>query len=244
MSQEPIYLFTDFGLQDPYVGQMRARLFADAPTAAVIDLHHHAPAYRPGIAGMLLANLVAQLPPGGCVIGVVDPGVGTQRGELAVHSGDRWLVGPDNGLFSAALANPGAEAYRLRLPCNPQESVSFHGRDRFAPAGAALVKGDFTVLGERAEEPIRDRPPREQVIYRDHYGNLMTGIAGQEAPTGSPRLLLGGHAIPRGRTFGEQDPGALFWYINSQGLVEVAAREASAADKLGLGPGAGAHWQS
>jgi hypothetical protein len=208
----------------------------------VVDLHHYAPAYRPDLAGCLLQSLLPYLPGGGVVVGVVDPGVGTARGELAIQCGGRWFVGPDNGLFSAVLDEPDRAAYRLALPSGAGESASFHGRDRFAPAAAALARGDFGVLGEPVADPVRVEVASGQVIYVDHYGNLMTGMAAEAAPAGDSRLRLGGKAVPAARTFGEVSPGALFWYCNSLGLVEVAAREDSAAAALGLGPGTPVAW--
>lgn len=237
----PIYLFTDFGFTDPYVGQMHARLVTEAPGTPVVDLHHYAPAFRPDLAGLLLGALLPYLPAGGVVVGVVDPGVGTERGELAVHRDGRWLVGPDNGLFSPVLG-PGGRAYRLALPARSGESVSFHGRDRFAPAAAALARGENGVLGPEVARPVRSEAVAEQVIYRDHYGNLITGLQTESQPDPQARLALAGTTMGHGRTFGDVAPGALFWYANSLGLVEVAAREASAAECLGVGPGQPVAW--
>lgn len=241
MHRSPVYLFTDFGLADPYVGQVHARLLAESPGVPVVDLHHYAPPFRPDLAARLLEALLDHLPPGGIVVGVVDPGVGTERGELAVEAGKRWFVGPDNGLFAAPLTDPQARAYRLALPQTAGVSVSFHGRDRFAPAAAALARGDDSVLGEEVGRPILGERVREEVIYSDHYGNLITGIPGEDVPLAG-NLVIGGREVGAGRTFGAVPPGELFWYVNSLGLVEVAAREASAAAELGLGVGAPVCW--
>lgn len=156
-----ILLFTDFGWTGPYVGQMKAVLAADAPGAALVDLMHDAPAFAPGPAGRLLAALLRDLPappdaPGPAtdtatdtapdvVLGVVDPGVGTARRPIAVRAGGRVFVGPDNGLFGPAVAAAGdprrADAWTLTL--RPTRlSASFHGRDLFAPAAAAVARGE------------------------------------------------------------------------------------------------------
>ena len=74
-----ILLFTDFGWQGPYVGEMKAVLAELAPATPVIDLMHDAPACRPDLAAHLLAALAARLPAGAIVVAVVDPGVGTER---------------------------------------------------------------------------------------------------------------------------------------------------------------------
>jgi hypothetical protein len=96
------------------------------------------------------------------------------------------------------------------------------------------------VLGERVNEPVRLAPQREQVIYTDHYGNLITGLAVPADTTAA--LRIDGKELAHARTFGEVAPGELFWYGNSLGLVEVAAREASAGALLGVGNGTPVAW--
>ena len=240
MAQPMIALYTDFGLSDPYVGQMHAAVLARAPGTAIVDLHHYAPTFAPGPGALLLEALVPFLPAQAVVVGVVDPGVGTERGSLAVWSRGHWFVGPDNGLFSPLLADPGAEAYRLVFPGKDSASASFHGRDIFAPVAAELVRGDRMVLGQAVTDPVRLAPRREQVIYADHYGNLITGLPGP-ADT-SAGLCIAGKELAYARTFGAVEPGELFWYGNSLGLVEVAAREASARGLLGAAEGAPVGW--
>ena len=83
-----IFLFTDFGAADLYVGQVKAVLARDAPGVAVIDLLHEAPAFNVRAGAHLLAALAAQLPAGSVTLAVVDPGVGGARCEgdgLAHH---------------------------------------------------------------------------------------------------------------------------------------------------------------
>jgi hypothetical protein len=240
MCGAPVILFTDFGTKDFYVGQMHARLAQAARGVNVVDLHHHAPAFTPGLAGLLLEALVPFLPDPAVIVGVVDPGVGTDRGTLALKRGERWFVGPDNGLFGSLLDVPGVEAYRLAPNRSGTVSDSFHGRDIFAPAAGALATGDQRVLGEPVEAPLRAEAPRNQVVYVDHYGNLMTGLAAPLEAGG--RLRLAGRMVEAARTFGEVAPGELFWYRNSLDRVEVAARETSAAALLGVGPGAEVAW--
>jgi hypothetical protein len=240
MTQPVIALFTDFGVTDPYVGQLHAAIHNRAPGTLVVDLHHYAPAFEPGPAGLLLEALLPYLPERAAVVGVVDPGVGTERGSLALWSRGHWLVGPDNGLFSPLLDDPGGSCYRIDLAGQAAASASFHGRDVFAPAAAELGRGDRLVLGPAVDEPVRLNPDRGRVIYCDHYGNLVTGLPAPEDPSGE--LHVSGHQLSPARTFGEVAPGELFWYRNSLGLVEVAAREASARDQLGVGAGTPVAW--
>ena len=97
-----IVLFTDFGLEGPYIGQVKARILAEAPNATIIDLFSDAPAHNPKACSYLLAAYVDAFPSGAIFLAVVDPGVGSNRAGVAVAAGGRWFVGPDNGLFEMA----------------------------------------------------------------------------------------------------------------------------------------------
>ena len=56
-----IVLVTDFGLAGPYVGQMKAVLYREAPGVPVVDLFHDAPAFDPMFAAYLLSGMIPGL---------------------------------------------------------------------------------------------------------------------------------------------------------------------------------------
>lgn len=232
----PIFLFTDFGLGGPYVGQMSAAILAVSPHCRVIDLMHDAPAMRPDLAAYLLPACCGALPRGAIVVAVVDPGVGGERAALLVESDGLSFVGPDNGLLARL---PRKTAVAL-IDWRPQTlSATFHGRDLFAPAAARLAA--------RMPLPVTPLPPiemqgadwptqAEQVVYVDGYGNCMTGIVAEDIDRDC-RIHVSGRMLGYAETFCRAPVGAPFWYANSQGLVEIAANGASAAELLSLAPG-------
>jgi S-adenosylmethionine hydrolase len=231
-----ICLFSDFGAADLYVGQVKAVLDARAPGVRVIDLLHEAPAFDVKAAAHLLAALVSRIPAGQVVIGVVDPGVGTDRGAVAVRAGSNWYVGPDNGLFSVVSARA-ARCEVWRLPAAPADAApSFHGRDVFAPVAAAIATDRFSDVSAAPADGLNvdlGAGDLAEVIYLDHYGNAWTGLRAAAVPP-THRLAVAGHALAHARVFGEAPPGAAFWYENSSGLVEIAVNRGSAARALGL----------
>ena len=81
-----ITLTTDFGLRDPFVGVMKGRILARAPTAHVVDLSHDILAHWPAEAGFWLARCHQYFPTGTVHVAVVDPGVGTAR-AIAMSGG-------------------------------------------------------------------------------------------------------------------------------------------------------------
>lgn len=228
-----IVLFTDFGTADPYVGQMHAALRArtDKP---VIDLLHHVPSFEARAGAYLLDALQRQLPAGAVFVCVVDPGVGGPRAPVMLQADGKWYVGPDNGLLNI-VARRAESPVAYRIDWRPESlSMSFHGRDLFAPAAASLAAGEGP---ESTPWTLRDTSswPEElaEIIYIDHYGNAMTGIRA-DVLSGSTVLRVRGRRLKARETFSAGAPGEPFWYRNSVGLVEIAVREDSAAALLEL----------
>ena len=232
-----IVMFTDFGAEGPYVGQMKAVLATEAPAARVIDLMHDAPVFQHKAAAYLLAALVAPLPDGIVVLGVVDPGVGrTDRRPVAARAGGRWFVGPDNGLFAVAARHAGASEW-WEISWRPERlSNTFHGRDLFAPVAARLANG-AAPPGPRLEAGravgMDWLPDLGEVVYLDRYGNATTGIRAATLPADAV-LKVADTSIRQARTFSDVRPGEAIWYENSSGLVEVAMNRANAAKVMGL----------
>jgi len=235
----PIFLFTDFGSADIYVGQVKAVLHARARACAVIDLLNDAPAFDIVANAHLLAALVRRLPAESIVLGVVDPGVGSQRGAVMLEAEGRWFIGPDNGLFSVVRARAAASAC-FTLDWLPQpESASFHGRDLFAPAAAAIASGRVDIRSRARETALEielDPADFPRIIYVDHYGNAMTGLRANTLDRRAS-LRLKGRVLHYVRVFTDAPRGEIFWYENSIGLVEIAANQANASSLLGLAVG-------
>ncbi len=231
-----IVLATDFGLDGPYTGQMKAVLYQEAPGIPVVDLFADLPAFGIEPAAYLLAAYTAEFPAGTVFLCVVDPGVGSARRAAAVQADGRWFVGPDNGLFNVIAARAQQLAW-WDIDWRPARlSASFHGRDLFAPVAARLARGE-AVPGRRVDAAERLLPgwpeELEKVVYIDPYGNAMTGIrASALAP--DAMLVAGGQRLARARTFSDVPPGTAFWYENANGLAEIAVNQGHAQQLLGL----------
>jgi hypothetical protein len=231
-----IVLFTDFGLAGPYTGQMLAVLQRDAPGVPAISLFADAPAGMPKPCAYLLAAYAEWFPAGTVFLAVVDPGVGGARRALIVEAGGRRFVGPDNGLFEPLLrraTEPRCWEITWRAPIL---SASFHGRDLFAPVAARLAAGAECAALARPAAPSREiswPDDLAEIVYVDRYGNALTGLRGDSVPQAA-RLVAGGHAIAPAETFSAVAQGEAFWYVNSNGLVEIAVNRGRADQALGL----------
>jgi len=235
-----IVLFTDFGLTGPYTGQMIAVIHHVAPDATVIPLFADAPASRPRPSAYLLAAYAAWFPAGTIFLCVVDPGVGGSRRPVVAEADSRLYVGPDNGVFDLVLRRA-ADSRLWEIGWRPPAlSASFHGRDLFAPVAGMLAKGELiTTLARQSDDRSADRDwPDDlaEIVYVDHYGNALTGLRGGVVPPDA-HLGVDGRKIAPATTFSSVPEGDAFWYVNSNGLAEIAVNQGRADDVLRLAIG-------
>ncbi|TVP77967.1 MAG: hypothetical protein EA352_02785 [Gemmatimonadales bacterium] len=247
-----ITLLTDFGTADGYVASMKGVMATTLPGVHLDDVAHDLDQGDVEGAARALGRYWSLWPRGTVHLVVVDPGVGTERRGMAVRADDRFLVGPDNGIFSRVLETCGSwTAVELAtgegLPLGPPASRTFHGRDLFAPAAAFLARGGhISRLGPSMGDPVL-LPGTEpslgpevsegRVMSADRFGNLITNLPG-ELLDGVEEVEVEGTSVPVGRTYADVEPGQPLALPNSDGLLEVAARDDSAARVLGAGPGA------
>lgn len=229
-----IVLFTDFGWNGPYVGQMKMVLHSRAPAVPVIDLMHDAPRFNAKASGYLLASLVTRFPAGAVFLAVVDPGVGNSgRRPVVVKTENYWLVGPDNGLFDP-LIRQSEQVSIYEILWRPQDlSASFHGRDLFAPVAAEIALNKQITCKTAVYSKVIDAQncPTDlfEIIYIDNFANLQSGITCQSIHRNSI-LMVQGKPVAYAETFSAVAMGEPFWYCNSQGLVEIAVNQGSAVD--------------
>lgn len=241
-----VTLLTDFGTADSYVAEMKGVLLAGFPGSVLVDVTHAVPPGDIRSGAYLLGRTWRRFPAGTVHLAVVDPGVGTERAALALRSQGHWFVGPDNGLFTQVLHDAEVQAVTLRVPAGA--APTFHGRDVFAPAAAALARGDaLDGLGEPlATIPIRlsyTEPRYEgksvigEILYVDRFGTLVTNLTTEVVPPYAVLEVEGLEVGPLRRTFGDVPTGGLLAYVGSDGAIEIAVRDGSAARRLGLGVG-------
>lgn len=246
-----VTLTTDFGLADGYVGAMKGVLLNIAPGAHLVDVSHDIAPQDVRQAAYVLRRAAPYFPRGTVHLAVVDPGVGSARRPLLVQTPDACFVGPDNGLFTFALDQPGATAYELnrREFWRPVVSRTFHGRDIFAPVAAHLANGRLPAdLGPPVADParlpeliaIQVKPGhlRGHVIHIDRFGNLITSIPAAWVAAGEWVCDIAGRRIVGiQQTYAAAQPGALVALVSSGDTVEVAVRDGSAAALLGVQTG-------
>lgn len=246
---------SDFGSRSPYPAAMKGA--AARGDVVFVDITHDVPRHDIRAGAYLLWSAAHAFPPGTVHCAVVDPRVGTARAALAVASGGHLFVGPDNGLLMPAARRLGSPRV-FRLVATPGRgagvSSTFHGRDVFAPAAARLAAGEpVETIGRPAQEfvdlafPVGRRRGRRlegEVLWVDPFGNVLTTIPGRllaGMPARRPvEVQVGAGSITAvvGTTFGDVSRGQAVAYVGSDGVVEVAINQGSAAAVTGAAPGA------
>ena len=237
-----ITLLTDFGTADGYVGEVKGMLLIGAPGADIVDITHDIPPHDVDRGRLTVMRYWRRFPAGTVHMAVVDPDVGMDRAAIAVLSDGQFLVGPDNGLLSPALLQPGAQV--VKLAAVPTASPTFHARDIFAPAAARLACGAaIETLGALGHDPVvllTPEPERDakgaivgMVVAIDHFGNAITNLMAIRAT----RVHVAGKTLRLVRAYGHLDAGEAGALIGSTGYLEIAVGEGSAAKQLGLAKG-------
>jgi hypothetical protein len=247
-----ITLTTDFGTRDPYVAAMKGILAARCPAATVMDLTHEIAPQDVREAAFFLLGACPFFPPGTIHVVVVDPGVGTSRRAVVAQIDHQYFVCPDNGVLTLMGSGATPRVHEIITPAFQRETVSatFHGRDLFAPAAAALACGHaLQDAGPPVDSLVQlDFPePRwdggrlcGEVMHIDRFGNLITNITRAYLEKGevSEVHVAGRHLSGVHETYGAAPPGGAVALVGSTGFLEISVNQGSAARHFGLGLGA------
>lgn len=235
-SRRLICLLTDFGLRDGYAGVMKAVIAGLAPGVQVIDLSHEVPAHQIRAAAFLLGTSYRFFPAGSIHVVVVDPGVGSTRRGLVVEWEGQFFVGPDNGVLSPVLDGLCFSLTRPEFWLS-EVSSTFQGRDVFSPVAARLALGiPVEILGDPVSDPVRLEIPvalrrsdgwHGEIVYVDHFGNLVTNIPADtlgSLPDRAPleAVLEGGTVWPVRGTYSDVQLGELCAVVGGYGFLELS----------------------
>ncbi len=244
-----ITLTTDFGLSSPYVGEMKVAMLSVNPAVRLVDVTHTVTRHSVLEGSFVMEQVIKYSPPGTVHVGVIDPGVGTERRAVLIE-GDQWFVVPDNGLATLPLKHLNARGAwaidfeRIRNFTGWRISSTFHGRDVFGPAGALIERG--IEPEEFADEISLDSlikldvmPRREgdtwvlRVIYVDDFGNVILNLEkyGRPREVELPDFSL---RVPYLKAYGQVKPGELLALLGSHDYLEIAVNRGSASERLGL----------
>jgi len=242
-----ITLLTDFG-DSYYPAVMKGVILSHCFDLQLIDVTHELPAFGLYSSAFILSVIIKNFSMPAVHLVVVDPGVGTDRNAIAVSIGNgSFIVGPDNGVLSWAIQETGYEARKIIAP--EGASMTFHGRDVFAPVAAELACDPeyFSSLGEKIA-PLRLPFPgfkkisdkiHAGVLFTDPFGNVIVSVHKNDHVFDTKKRLI---LLIEDRiydfeygTYGKIGPDRLCWHYDSSGYVELSVDRGNFARLSGLG---------
>ena len=223
-----IAITTDFG--DNFASaQLRAVLASLDFTGEIIENHSVTP-YSILEGAFQILTLSKFTPRQTIHLGVVDPGVGTDRKGIIIKTNNYHFVGPDNGLLYPAAVNDGIiSVYQIQeSKINGKISNTFHGRDIFIRVAAYLARGktvenlEAIAIGVQDIEKIGFK--KGQVLHIDHYGNIKIHWVEDVVPGQMLCITKEGKDIniPVVKTFSEVSPKEPFAFLGSSDTLELA----------------------
>lgn len=240
-SQPIITLTCDFG-DDFACSQLELVVHSLNPNIKFITTSKEVTPYSI-IEGSFIISQVYKISPRGSIhIGVVDPGVGSERRGIAIQTKNYWFVGPDNGLLLKAAVEDGIkQVFAINSQkVNPRSCVTFHGRDIFAhTAGLISLKKSLINFTTKVElETLVKLPDKKgEIVHIDPYGNIKLNYKPNGFKYGDKLNIKVGNkklALPYCKTFADVKPGGFLIYAGSHQTLEIAQNLGSAASKLKL----------
>lgn len=230
-----ITITTDFGDQFA-ASQLRAVIAALGFKGQVIE--NHSVTHFSVTEGAFQINQIAKFsPPCSIHLGVIDPGVGSDRWGVVIKTKRSWFVGPNNGLLYPSAKEEGIKGIWWIKESAFGEKISntFHGRDIFIKAAVYLAKGkspkSFGCI-KVTESDLEKREFQEgEIIHIDTYGNYKIHWP-YKLTLGKTILVKNGHKkpfkIPVVRTFDDVKPNQPLAFLGSHGTLEIAINLESA----------------
>ena len=136
----------------------------------------------------------------------------------------------------------------------PGEATTFDGRDIFAPVAAHLASGVSLDAVGSAIDPnallpgvlpvseVNDDTVSAEVLWIDHFGNAQLNVDPDDlSPLGSRFSVRVGDNVRPARTasaYADIAAGEIGLVTDSAGLVSIAVQRGSAAQIMGIAPGA------
>ncbi len=244
-----ITITSDLGDKDYYVPSLKAALLNLAPQAHLIDLSHTLPLFDILETAFLVKNAYHRFPEGSIHLIAVDPDSGTQA-PVAMKMNGHFFIAPDNGILSLIREN---EENESRDITNEELYLNRKGRSFFSlnflvPAAAFLAMGGkFEALGEVSQikelfwgEPsYSENALRGLIQHIDRFGNAVTNIKKTTFMDvkldRSFQIFIRNVRLQRIiSSYADVAKGEALALFGDHGLLEIAIREGSAQQLLGL----------
>lgn len=242
-----ITLTSDLGNRSHYTAIVKGVVYSAFLEVKVIDITHEIPSFDVMEAAYVVKNTYAAFPKGSIHLIAVDPEYGEVKTGIVMYYDGHYFVAPDNGICSLICENGEHECVLISAALNVYPR-SFRAAGVLAPAAAAIAKGKkMSEIGhQHAMKELYWGAPsfsknalRGKIIHIDKFGNAITNIDKTtflEAKKDNPfQIVLRSLRIQRiVSTYSDVPKSDALAIFGQTGYLEIAMREASAAELFGL----------
>ena len=244
-----ITLTSDLGSGSHYPAVLKGIIFSSYPAATIVDISHEVSSFDIMEAAYLVKNTYKAYPEGSVHLIGVDPLVHSDCESIALLHEGQFFVGPNNGVM-ALICEAAPEAVEITNNdiFRTQFPISFRAARCFAPASAFLASGGpLKELGPHCElkalhwgEPsYSENCLRGKIIHIDKFGNAITNIRRENflSLKNGRRFEIFIRNVRLKRivnTYSDVNKADALAIFGESASLEIAMREASAAELLGL----------
>jgi hypothetical protein len=182
-----ITLTTDFGTKDPYVSAVKGAIYTEIEQATIVDISNEIKPFNITEAAYVLKNAYAKFPKGTIHIVTINVEETLNNKHIVACINEHFFICADNGLLSLIFDQDQPDKV-IHLSNVINEPSNFSTLDRFVKAACKLCLGTtieelgdpVTILNELSLLNATINEEQTQitgnVIYIDHYGNIVTSI--------------------------------------------------------------------
>ncbi|MEO0470709.1 MAG: SAM-dependent chlorinase/fluorinase [Bacteroidota bacterium] len=245
-----ITLTSDLGDSSHYPAVIKGVILSLFPAANIIDVTHNVNSFDIMQAAYVVKHTLNAFPPDSIHIIAIDPEKTDTQTGLVVRYQDQWLVGPDNGVMSLICEGQETQCVTIENEGLLRQNFprSFRAAWAFAPTAAFLASGGTaeeigptTAMRDlRWGEPsYTDNCLRGKIIHIDKFGNAITNIdkPGFLSLKQDRRFEIFIRNVRLRRivtTYSDVAKADALAIFGESSMLEIAMREASAAELLGL----------
>lgn len=245
-----ITLTSDLGANGHYPAIIKGVILSLYPSATLVDVTHSIEAFDRMHAAYVIKHMFRAFPNGSIHLVSIDPEDTPTPTGLVMQYQDHYFIGPDNGLLS--LISEGAAERIVRIEneglVRADYPRSFRAARYFAPTAAFLASGGtLEEIGPDTEmKELRWGAPsytdnclRGKIIHIDKFGNAITNIekTGFLSLKQERRFEIYIRNVRLQRivnTYSDVRKADALAIFGESDMLEIAMREASAAELLGL----------
>ena len=245
-----ITLTSDWGLKDHYAGAVKGAILRMLPTAHIVDISHHVPAFDLNQAAFIVRNFYRNFPEGTIHILAINSEAAIETPHTLVFHHGHYFIGADNGIFSLLFDDKPTKIIELDI-LQDSDYFTFPARDVFVKVACHIAAGKpidtlghpkDKVLQKMAFQPvIQGDLVKGKVIYIDNYDNVFVNITESlfNSIVKNHKFAItfrsANYNITEiSKSYKDVSPGVMLALFSSSGYLEIAIREGKASSLLGL----------